>query len=242
MEKIFLVFLFLKLVSCEVQWSKIEVKPGSPQPAARRDGALGYVESQKILVLFGGKTGAGIVSDTWIFNLTSKTWGKVSDTLADDNTTVPEPRFSMVYGTGNASGDIEESFYISTGEGPSKVFYNDVVRFNLTTKKWKKLDPKTSLRPEKRYGSGGGIHKNGDALFVTHGFADERYSNTFKFDLNKNEWIEVFSGTNSYNPSYPHARCLHSATMTEKNEFVMYGGCLGYVLNIRVLFQHIKIN
>lgn len=234
MKKFLFLFFSVNLAYCQVQWSKIEVNTSSPQPAARRDGALGYLASEKILVLFGGRTSAGIVGDTWIFNISSRTWSKISETLAVDNTTIPEKRFSMVCGTWKPVDNSEESFYISTGEGrsgQSKVFFNDVVRFNLANKKWIKLDPKTSVRPEKRYGSGGGIYKDGNAIFVTHGFADERYSNTFKFDLNTNEWIEVFSGTNSYNPSFPHARCLHSATMTGKNEIVMFGGCLGYVIN-----------
>ena len=221
MEKIVLFSFLLSVANSQVQWTKIEVKGGSPIPSARRDGALGYLAEQNVLVLFGGRGTGGIVGDTWVFDITTKTWNKVSETLADDNTTIPERRYSMVYGAW------KESFYISTGEGSSRVFYDDVVRFNLTSKKWAKLDAKTSVRPEKRYGSGGGIHKDGDGLYVTHGFAGERYSNTFKFDFNKNEWIEVFSGTNSYNPSYPHARCLHGSTMTGKNELVLFGGCLG---------------
>ncbi|XP_048580915.1 uncharacterized protein LOC5512598 isoform X2 [Nematostella vectensis] len=130
----------------------------------------------------------------------------------------------MVYGSNGGH------LYISTGEfsgGGTKAFYSDILRFNYSTSQWSLLEPKSSVRPEERYGSGGGIHPDGDGFFVTHGFADIRYSNTFKFDLETMKWEERFAGTNSYNPAYPHARCLHGSAMTARDELVLYGGCLG---------------
>ncbi|EDO40900.1 predicted protein [Nematostella vectensis] len=220
-----LVFLILcsyfALVSTKLRW--VELKPSSSQvPSARRDSSIGYDPNTDRVVIFGGRSDATL-GDTWIFDLTSKTWSKVTETRVNGKP-VPEPRFSMVYGSNGGH------LYISTGEfsgGGTKAFYSDILRFNYSTSQWSLLEPKSSVRPEERYGSGGGIHPDGDGFFVTHGFADIRYSNTFKFDLETMKWEERFAGTNSYNPAYPHARCLHGSAMTARDELVLYGGCLG---------------
>ena len=62
---------------------------------------------------------------------------------------------------------------------------------------WNKF-PQGTNPPEKRYGVAGG-----------------------------NKWVEEFTGTNSYNPKYPHARCINGATPVTPDHLVIYGGCLG---------------
>lgn len=206
----------------QLKW--VEIKPSTgTAPSARRDAGIGYDAARNQIVIFGGRGSGGILDDTWIFNLTSKAWTKVSETNKDGKV-VPENRFSMVYGSkGNY-------FYVSTGEGKTgstRNFYDDINRFDFTTQKWEKLEPKTSIRPEKRYGGGGGVYQTGNGLYVTHGFAGKRYSNTFKFVFETQKWEIKFDGTNNYNPAAPHARCLHSGVMSDVDELVMYGGCLG---------------
>lgn len=217
-----LVLAFVQLSSSQLKWEKISPVSGrTPEP--RRDSAIGYDSKNDRLIIFGGR-GSSIFDDTWIFDIQTKKWSEVNKTSVPP----PEMRFSMVFGSTSTH------FYISTGEKSGKFFADDIHRFDLSKLEWEKLEPRTSLKPEKRYGSGGGIWRDleagdeGDGFYVTHGFKDgQRYSNTLKFDFNKKEWQEKFGGTNSYNPSYPHARCLHAATMTNKDELVMYGGCLG---------------
>lgn len=217
----FLILYLIKGIYSQLRW--IELKPNSLAPSARSDSSIGFDAISNKVVIFGGK-GKASLGDTWLFDLSSKNWSKVSDTVLSDGKSIPEPRFSMVFGVK------DRNFYITTGEfsgGGKKVFYDDVLKFNMSSQKWEKIEPKGNLKPEKRYGSGGGIHPSGDGLYVTHGFASIRYSNTLKFDLKNQKWETKFEGTNSYNPSYPHARCLHSSAMTGPNEFIMYGGCLG---------------
>ena len=94
---------------------------------------------------------------------------------------------------------------------------------------WDKL-PQGTNAPEARYGAAGGIYPGESLLWMTHGFADIRYSNTFTYDLidaRRNKWVEEFTGTSSYNPMYPHARCIHGATPVTPDHLIIYGGCLG---------------
>ena len=93
---------------------------------------------------------------------------------------------------------------------------------------WEKL-PQGTNPPEERYGAAGGIYPNDSLLWMTHGFADRRYSNTFTYDLleGRHKWVEEFTGTNSYNPAYPHNRCVHGSCAVTPDHLLIYGGCVG---------------
>ncbi|KAK3721850.1 hypothetical protein QZH41_008991, partial [Actinostola sp. cb2023] len=218
---VFLGFFLFHSANSQLKW--VELKSNSTPPAGRRDAGIGYDASSNQVAIFGGKAGS-ILGDTWLFNITSMTWLKVADTKDKDGNVVPAKRFSMVYGSQN------NYFYVSTGEGSARVFFDDVNRFDFTTRKWEVLNTTTSLRPEKRYGSGGGVHPSGTGLYVTHGFSGVRYSNTLKFTFQTQKWELKFAGTNGSNPNLPHERCLHSSAMTKADELVIYGGCLGFII------------
>jgi hypothetical protein len=69
------------------------------------------------LFVFGGRSKEKIHGDTWYYDFASKNW-----TEAANVTEAPEPRFTMAFGV------VNDEMVISTGEGPDKVFYNDVWR------------------------------------------------------------------------------------------------------------------
>ena len=214
--------LLVRLGCCQLKWEKLNSTKSRATPSPRRDSSIGYDQANGRLVVFGGRDSDGSLSDTWIYDIQTEKWREMN------SSSTPERRFSMVYGSTSSH------FYISTGEKASGEFFNDVYRFNYSRLSWEEVEPRGNVRPEKRYGSGGGIWRtiagsdaDGEGLYVTHGFAGERFSNTFKFDLAKLEWEEVFGGTSSYEPFLPHARCLHAATMTAGDQLVLYGGCLG---------------
>lgn len=215
---------FLVLFLChsalgQLKW--VELKPSSgPSPSARRDSSIGYDAKRNQIVIFGGRvSGNSGLGDTWVFDLSSKKWTKVADTTDGSGKVIPEKRFSVVFGN---QGDF---FYVSTGEDGS-TYFNDVNRFNFTSQKWEKLAAKSGVAPEKRYGSGGGVWPaTGDGLYITHGFSGVRYSNTFKFRFDTQVWEKKFNGAGS-DPNLPLKRCLHATTMFDKNQFVLYGGCI----------------
>ncbi len=122
------------------------------------------------IVMFGGTGDDGITADTWTFSLTTNMWNEISST----NTT-PPARFSMVYGVSN------RYFYIATGEGPNKVFYNDIWRFNLDTDTWEEMVPPNTCSgtlPAVRYGSAGGIYPGQSSFLVSLGFSGDRHFDT----------------------------------------------------------------
>ena len=227
MLKSLIILLLVPLASSKLKWRLISPKNESELfPSPRRDSSIGFNRATNQLIIFGGKNDKTNLGDTWVFDLASKSWTKLDPTLDSKDVSIPEKRFSMVYG---AAGD---SFYISTGEysGTPRTFFNDILQFEFSTKKWKRLGENSNVKPEIRYGSAGGIFDDGsgkNGFYVTHGFSGTRYSNTLKFDFDKDEWEEKFSGSNNYNPNYPHSRCLHAGTMIKPDELVMYGGCLG---------------
>lgn len=85
-------------------------------PGERRDCALGYDEKEDVMFVFGGKDKKMIYNDIWYYDFKKHKWGMVNTTIA------PEKRFTMAFGVWN------RTMLISTGEGPGKVFYNDVWR------------------------------------------------------------------------------------------------------------------
>jgi hypothetical protein len=216
MVRIVLYFTLPLIISAQLKWTKLSSVNRGPSP--RRDIAIGYDSKNKEILVYGGR-GGRIFSETWAFDLISLEWRELN-TSNDIGR-----RFSVVSGVWN------NGFYVATGQVGSQ-FFDDMWRLDLSTLVWRQL-PSGSSKPEKRYGAAGGFfqHGNSSLFYLTHGFASKRYSNTFVYDVSKNEgWKEIFEGTSSYNPNYPHARCLHSATMLSTHKFVMYGGCLGYVL------------
>ena len=230
MKKILLFFVLINVVHSELTWERLSAHNVSNDfPEPRRDSSIGYNRQRNQVVIFGGKGSSGNLDDTWIFHLSNKSWYRVDPTRDSSGAIIPEKRFSMVFGS------INDYFFVSTGEfsgdeNSPRTFYNDILQFNFSAKRWQRLEPQSSIKPETRYGASGGIFddENSDnGFYVTHGFSGTRYSNTFRFDLKKKEWQEKFHGSNSYNPSYPHSRCLQSGTMTNPDELVLYGGCLG---------------
>lgn len=175
---------------------------------------MGYFQTQNKLVVFGGK-GGPITDDTWVFDFVAGSWSDES------GATRPGARFSMVYGV------VGNHMYVTTGEGPGKIFYNDVWRFDVTSNTWDQVST-TGTPPRTRYGAAGGVYPGSTLLYVSLGFAGERFFDTFILDTSSNQWSTRFCEGNChpYAPTYPHARCLHSGSLVDPDRLVIYGGCL----------------
>ena len=215
--------LFIKPTCQELVWEEITPKSNPRIPTSRRDAAIAYYESEDAIYVFGGKSAKNQpLKEMFKFDLNTKIWTQVTQF---DRKNLKD-RFSTVYGS---KGDY---FYIATGEGVDgngkSSFYEDIWRFHFPTAKWEELSSSTN-KPEKRQSGSGGIHENGSAFILSHGSNDDnRFSNTFFYDTEKptRGWEEVHSGTNNYNPSYPHARSQQASTMVSTNKMLIFGGCL----------------
>ncbi|XP_033751539.1 uncharacterized protein LOC117335568 isoform X2 [Pecten maximus] len=222
-----LVSILLTCTCGQLEWQQIASPSLTPEP--RRDAGLGYDATRNQLVLFGGRPWSD--NDTWIFDISAGTWRSVNTAVQ------PASRFSFVSGL---QGDY---FYIAMGEGLNRQFYNDIWHFSLVTETWEELpaqkrpshlsasqwDESMGPRPEARYGAAGGIHSLGSSLFVNQGFSTRRYFDTYSYNVLNQSWSAEYcsdSTCNPYNPSYPHARCLHAGAMVSPHEFVMFGGCM----------------
>ncbi|CAD5115323.1 unnamed protein product [Dimorphilus gyrociliatus] len=209
MKSIFILIYIFPFVQNQLIWQLVHKGDGN-SPSPRRDCGIGFIQSLKKIVLFGGRGGDGILGDTWIYHTTSKTWREIK-------TSGPSRRFSFV------SGVFGQLYCLTTGEGTSKVVFNDVWCFDLSTEIWTKQTP-INEPPSGRYGSVGGISNN--QLYLSHGFdKGRRFADTLYFDLISNQWVKLHKDGHSYSPNYPHARCLSGGCILESQLFI-YGGCL----------------
>lgn len=107
------------------------------------------------------------------------------------------------------------------------MYYDDIWRFHFKTKKWEELKTNTT-KPKNRYSASGGISEDDPLFILSHGANDnEQFSNTFSYDTeSRNGWEEINTGTNNYNPIYPHARYKQAGKMVTKDKMLLFGGCL----------------
>ncbi|KAJ9473033.1 Cytochrome b561 [Diplonema papillatum] len=154
-------------------------------------------------------------------NATGTQWQRLPEAA-----TRPSSRHSMVYGVDDLG------LVVATGESTaSKSFFNDVWRFDFRSDLWTRLDGgDPGEPPQPRYGATGGVHYDGVAgrwvLTVTHGFAKQRYSNAFAFDLGDFTWSQLAGEVTEYVMDRPHARCLAAGGPARNGDVFLMGGCL----------------
>lgn len=218
--KIVVLVTFVTFTSQELVWE--EITPKNPfKPRERRDSAIGYHAAEDTIYIFGGMAeNKQPLKDMYKFNLGTQTWENINNLNV-------EARFGTVFGS---RGDF---MYVATGQGldstSKQKFYDDIWRFQFSNKSWEELSSK--LKPKHRYSAAGGIHESDSTFFISHGFGDdEPFSDSFSYDTDKpattRGWEELFSGTNNYDPRYPHARFQHSSIMVSESKLVLFGGCL----------------
>ena len=234
MHRLWLLFLAVAVALISrsqalLTWRKITTT--GTAPSGRRDLAIGYDEVNKYLYIFGGRGTSGVTNDLYRLRMgeTPARWEQLHGTKPDSDENFPQRRFSLVSGF-YTNRDL---FVIATGEHETRRFYNDVWTYDPSAAKWTK-QPNNGKVPETRYGGAGGLHRNGSQIWVSHGFDNKRYSNTFRYDLEGKRWIEEFSGTTPYDRFNPHARCLLGSAMLSATELVFYGGCLRYALHVTI--------
>jgi hypothetical protein len=174
-----------------------------------------YSAATNKLYLFGGLAGSTYYNDVWSLDLATLTWEELyPHTAGTANTSYPAPRITAIMSVDSAG----QYLYITTGQNGGTE-YNDVWRFNLSSKSWQKLctgSPCNSTVPESRYGAAG-ANLGGD-LIISHGFSAGRYDNTWRFDISSGEWEKLSPAS-----GLPLGRCLLDGAVVG-SIFMIHGG------------------
>ncbi|KAJ3509679.1 hypothetical protein NMY22_g16213 [Coprinellus aureogranulatus] len=138
-----------------LQW--INLSPflqGSTAPPPLKDVALGYDESSRTLVVFGGESEGGFVqSQTYLLDMNTLAWSIPSPPANLDRT--PPGRSSAISGVDIAASN-RHAFVVIGGKGPNDVALSDVWAFDFTNRFWSEIQP-THAGPSARWGASGGI-------------------------------------------------------------------------------------
>lgn len=199
------------------QWQQLAATPDPDDgsPAARFDHVVEYHAATNKLYLFGGLAGGVYFNDVWSLDLATLTWEELyPNTPGVANTSYPAPRITAIMSLDEAG----QFLYLATGQNGGTE-YNDVWRFNLSSKSWQKLctgSPCTNTTPELRYGAAGA--SLGGDLIISHGFSAGRYDNTWRFDTSAGQWEKLSPAS-----GLPLGRCLLDGALVG-NTFMIHGG------------------
>lgn len=174
-------------------------------PPARRDHSL--VTDGQHLYLFGGRSGAGTLGDTWTYNIATNAWRQL-----DANG--PVPRFGH-----NSVWDASRGQMAVFG-GQNGAFFNDAWEFEPAAKRWTQLAA-GGAGPEQRYGAAAALDPAGH-LLISHGFTDAgRYDDTWSLGLPPQlGWTDLSPAGDR-----PIKRCLvRGAWDEERKRFLIFGG------------------
>jgi hypothetical protein len=179
-----------------------------------------YHQGNNKAYIFGGQAGGSYFNDVWTLDLNTLTWDRLFlNTSGTVNTDFPVQRRTAVMSIDPAG----QNLYVATGQRSDGTNYNDIWRFNLSTKDWTKLcntspcnDVGGGNAPDIRYGAAGATH-NGD-LIVSHGFQGGRYDDTWRFDVDTGQWQNISPASN-----LPIGRCLLDGAAVG-NKFIIHGG------------------
>jgi len=247
------------------QWEKVDVvsNVGQDLPEERRDYAIGYSTDQDEIIIYGGRTTDNrILSDTWIFSMSSRSWRKPSS-LQTEIGVHPPGRYGMVYGNDQPpSNSFRNAFVITGGKGDNGQLYNDVWSFDFIRESWVEIKATGNL-PEPRYGAIGGIDLtklsylnqiSEEYLIYSHGRNDNEYfTDTYILKLSGRsqqgdysqltaEWIKLETS------HAPDLKDGATGSILSSDRLVAFGGCeekgncnnKGYFLDVN--FDNIRSN
>jgi hypothetical protein len=174
-------------------------------PSARYDHTLTFDAVDNQLILFGGRNGSTTLNDTWIYDLDAKTWRRVN------TSTAPSARHSHAAAYDAAS----RRWFIFGGQATG--VFGDVWAFDTQSETWQEIRT-AGAGPAARYGTSAAIDRGN--LIITHGFANQRFDDTFALDLTANRWASLTP------TDKPFRRCLHESVFDAKSgRMILFGGC-----------------
>lgn len=188
-------------------WQRIEAS--GPRPVAREAHSWTTDPETGLAYLFGGRDGAKVFGDLWVFDAAAATWTQLAPIGP-----APAARFGH-----NAVWLPGRGLLVFAGQSGS-AFYNDLWLFDPRARSWSQL-PSGGDPPIPRYGSCAVLMSDG-RLWTSHGFTEDRvrFADTRSYGFDSGTW-------NDQTPTVgdvPVARCLHACFEAQDGRFVLFGG------------------
>ncbi|KAG7449231.1 uncharacterized protein BT62DRAFT_929205 [Guyanagaster necrorhizus] len=138
-----------------LQWINLtNLLQGSTQPPALKDASIGYDETSRNVIIFGGESEGGFAqSQTYLLNLDSLSWS-VPDPPASLQST-PSARSAAIAGCDFAASN-RQGFVVVGGKGDNSSPLSDVWEFDFTNQFWAEVSVPQG-GPSARWGAAGGI-------------------------------------------------------------------------------------
>jgi N-acetylneuraminic acid mutarotase len=152
------------------------------EPSARWGVAMTYDEGSDRVVLFGGRTDAGELDDTWTFDVDANSWAQMRPSEA------PSPRFgsAMAY---DAASD-RSVLFGGTGQG----IHNDTWEYDVETDRWIRKAP--AVVPRFRFQHAMTYDVVADRVLMYGGAtiftrSPEPIADTWEYDLDSDTWVDL---------------------------------------------------
>jgi hypothetical protein len=176
-------------------------------PSAREDHTWTVDAAGDRAYLFGGRDGATVHGDLWVFDLATDAWAELDDGAG------PSPRF------GHESVWVDGIGLVVFAGQAGPTFFNDLWAFDPDAGTWRQLESSGAV-PNERYGSCAAIGPDG-RLWVSHGFTSDgtRFADTVAYDFETGTWTDETPGG-----TVPVSRCLHGCWWTDDGSFALYAG------------------
>lgn len=179
--------------------------PNGPSP--REDHTWTVDAAGERAYLFGGRDGATIHGDLWVYDLATDTWAEADDGAA------PDPRF------GHEAAWVDGIGLVVFAGQAGPTFFNDLWAFDPDAGTWSRLEARGAI-PKERYGSCAAIGPDG-RLWISHGFTSDgtRFADTIAYDFRTATWTDE-----TPEGDLPVNRCLQGCWWTDEGQFALYGG------------------
>ncbi|KAF9495666.1 hypothetical protein BDN71DRAFT_1447071 [Pleurotus eryngii] len=137
-----------------LQWINLTDSLGGARPPPLKDAVMGYDESSRSLIIFGGESSGGFPqSQTYILNLQTLQWSTPSP--PDNLRRTPSARSSAIGGVDNAASN-RHGFVVIGGKDSGGRALSDVWEFDFINQFWSEVSVSPG-GPPPRWGSAGGI-------------------------------------------------------------------------------------
>ncbi|MCP4571541.1 MAG: DUF1565 domain-containing protein [bacterium] len=202
------------LPGVDVAWLTRAIGPArwweltGPGPSARLGAAMGHDGNAGRSILFGGRSGAVNLDDTWEFDFTTNTWNGPLFPMSS-----PSARHDAAMTRGRPGGAPGRCLLFGghTGGAPFDLTYDDLWVYDATAGEWSLLtpagNPADGRLPLPRYGATF-VARDADH-FVLHGGrggGGMPITDTWEYDAAANGWTDL-----SDTAEIPPARAYHAA-------------------------------